>query len=474
MKARNTLVALLVFGGLFAWVYFYEYRGEEGRRKAEAAEKKVFDFETDKAASLEIEKSGTKVSVRKEDGQWKLTSPIAARADSDEVSGLLSTLSWLEVNQKIEATPADLETYKLKDPPFRLTLTTEGSTAPFVLAVGDKAPIGGVYYARRGDAGDVITVSSSIDRLMEVTADKLRYKKVVGVDSWKVTRFSIARDGSMVAFAKNGEDWRIDSPVSFPADRGKVSNLLYDLTSISADGFEPEGTSAGSVGLAKPEATLQIDVMDGSPVTVEFSAKDSGDPNGLVRARRPDMAEIFKVKPDLLDKLAPRLDDYRDMRVAPVDRWQVSEIDAVSPDGEKKIVKDAESNWRWGDPNGPTLDRKMVEDLLDALDAAKATGVRDGADSRGVGTEPQGVRLSVKAGSAAPVEVRIGAEQDGKVLVGSSASTAIYEVEKSLVDRISDSVRALKAPSPGDTATASGAADAAKPASPEAPSGRKP
>jgi hypothetical protein len=470
VKARNTLVALLVFGGLLAWVYFYEYRGEEGRKKAEAAGKKVFDFETDKAQSLEITKSGATLSLTKADGQWKLTSPIAARADSDEVSGLLSTLSWLEVNQKIEATPADLDTYKLEDPPFRLTLTTEGGTAPFVLAIGDKAPIGGVYYARRlgagaGDAGDVITVSSSIDRLMEATADKLRYKKVVGVDSWKVSRFSIVRGGSMVAFTKNGEDWRMDSPASFPADRGKVSNLLYDLTSISAEGFEPEGTTAGSVGLSRPEATLQIDVKDGTPVTVEFSAKD---PDGVVRARRPDMAEIFKVKPDLLDKLAPKLDEYRDMRVAPVDRWQVSEIDAVSPDGEKKIVKDTESNWRWGDPNGPTLDQKMVNDLLDALDAAKATGVREGADSKEIGLS--GVRLSVKAGSAAPVEVRIGQEQGGKVLMGSSASTAIYEVEKSLADRLSDSVRALKASSPGDSATASGAEAATKPA----PEGRNP
>src|SRR5206468_1460940 len=89
VKFRNTLLAAVALGGLAAWIYFYEYRGEEGREKAEAAEKKVIVFETDKVAGLDLVRPGSTVSLRKEAGSWKMTSPITARADGDEVSGLL-------------------------------------------------------------------------------------------------------------------------------------------------------------------------------------------------------------------------------------------------------------------------------------------------------------------------------------------------------------------------------------------------
>ena len=250
----------------------------------------------------------------------------------------------------------------------------------------------------------------------------------------------------MVTFGKDGEQWKIESPSLFPAERGKVSDLLYDLSALTAEGFEPEEISPEAAGLARPEATLRMEIKAGSPVTVEFSAKD---PNGVVRARRTDMPEIFTLKGDVLDKLTLKIDDYRDTRVAPVDRWEVSEIRAATPDGEKTLVKDSESNWRWGSADGPVLGRKAVDDLLDALEAAKASGFREGSEAaaKGIGASSPPVRITVKAGSAAPVEVRFGAEEAGKVLVSSTASPAIYEVEKSLAERLLDAARSLKAPS---------------------------
>lgn len=468
MKLRNTILAFVLLAALGSWIYFYEYKGEEGREKAETAAKKVFDFETDKADGLDIVRPDGTLSVKKENGEWRVTSPIQARADAEEVSGILSTLSWLEVDKKIEAGEADLDQFKLKEPPLKITLHPGDQKPEMTLAIGDKTPIASSYYARRGD-GQVVTISSSIDRLMETTADKIRYKKIVGLDSWKVTRLSVSRGGSVTSFGKTGEDWKLESPVAFPADRTKVSSLLGDVTAMTADGFEADGTKPGSVGLDHPEATLQLQEGEGKAVTVELSAKD---PSGTVRARRTDMPEIFKVKGEILDKLALKADDYRDLRVAPLDRWSVSEIRGKAPAGEKVVVKDSESNWRWGTKDGPTIDRKEVEDLLEALDATKAVTFADGAEAarKAVGASPE-LTLSLRAGESAPVEVRVGAEDAGKVRVGSSVSSSVYEVDKPAVEKLMAAFQALKAPSPTAAAT-SGPSGAAPPSGePPAPSG---
>ncbi len=457
MKFRNTLLAVAVLGGLVAWIYFYEYRGEEGRLKAEEAAKKVVEFDKEKADGLDLIRPEGTVSLRREGGDWKLTAPTNARADGEEVSGLLSTLSWLEVDHRMQVRPEDLGEYKLGEPALRIVLHPGEGKPEVSLAVGDKSPIGSAYYARLGEAPEVITVSASVDKFLKTTAETLRYKKVVGLDSWNVSRFTVARGGSMLAFAKQGEDWRLESPVAFPAERTKVSNLLYDLTALRAEGFEPDGTALSSVGLASPEATLRLEEKDGRSVTVEFSSKDD---SGLVRARRPDMPEIFRVKGDALDKLPVRADDYRDPRVAPVDRWELAEIRALTPAGEKVVLKDEQSNWRWGAIDGPVLDRKAVDDLLDALDAARASSYREGPEAakKGIGTAAPTLTLRLKAReAAAAVEVRVGAEEGGRILIGSTASAAIYEVEKGLASKLVETASALKAPEAGGAAAAGGA-----------------
>jgi hypothetical protein len=449
VRLRNTLLAFLVLAGLGAWIYFYEYRGEEARKKAEEGEKKVFVFEQDKVEALELVKPDGTISLKKEGGEWRLAAPLSARADGDEVSGLLSTLSWLQVTQKVATGASDLDAFKLKEPALRIVLSPGEGKPPVSLSVGDKAPIGFAYYARRDDSADVVAVSSSVDRLLEATAEKLRYKKVLGLDSWKVGRFAVARAGAMVAFAKTGEEWKMESPIAFPAERSKVSNLLYDLTALTAEGFEPDGTAPGAVGLDPPEATLRVEEKEGRSVTVEFSAKD---PNGIARARRTDMPEIFLVKGDVLEKLALKIEEFRDARVAPVDRWTISEIRAVTAEGEKKVVKDTEANWRWGSEDGPTLDRQKVDDLLDALDAAKGTAFREGP-AAAAGPGELRVTLAVKAGEAGEVEVKVGSEEGGRVLIGSTAAPVVYEVEKALADKLIEKAAALSAPAQAASGT---------------------
>ncbi|MBI3449782.1 MAG: DUF4340 domain-containing protein [Acidobacteria bacterium] len=464
MRFRNTFLAAAVLAALASWIYFYEYRGEEGRQKEEAAKKKLLEFDPNGVAGLELVRQDGAIRIAKEAGGWRLTSPVLARADEEEVQGLLSTLSWLETDRTLKASADDLGAYKLAPPALKIVVKRVDGRPDVTLLVGDKAAVGSAYYARRGESGDVVTTSTSIDRLLQATPDKLRYKKVVGIDSWKIARFKISRGGATVAFAKTGEEWRLESPIAFPADRAKVSNLLFDASAIAAEGFEPEGTTAEAAGLAHPGTTLSLTDRDGKAIEVAFSAKD---PNGLVRAKRADLPEVFRVKGETVDKLSVVVADYRDVRIAPVDRYQLTEIRATTPEGQTALVKDGEAVWHSGGAAGPAVPSKAVDDFLTALDAARAGGFIDPPDASGrtVGTPALTLKLKAKD-VAAPVELTVGAIAPGKVLVASSATAAIYQLDGSLAGNLVGSVSALRAPPP-EAASAAGAKPAAPAAAPK-------
>ncbi|HZE88144.1 MAG TPA: DUF4340 domain-containing protein [Verrucomicrobiae bacterium] len=466
MRFRNTFLAAAVLAALASWIYFYEYRGEEGRQKVEAAKKKLLDFDPNVVAGLELVRPDGAIRVAKDGETWRLTSPVEARADGEEVQGLLSTLSWLETDRKLEASPDDLGAYKLAPPALKIVVKRGSGGLDLTLLVGDKAAVGSAYYARRGESGDVVTTSTSIDRLLQATADKLRYKKVVGVDSWKISRFTISRGGAAVAFAKAGEEWRIESPIAFPADRAKVSNLLFDASAIAAEGFEAAGTTPEGAGLAHPETTLSLTDRDGKTIEIAFSAKD---PNGIVRAKRADLPEIFKVKGETVDKLSVVVADYRDVRIAPLDRYQLTEIRAATGGSPTALVKDGESVWHAGGISGPAASSKAVDDFLTALEAARAASFIDAPAASGRDIGPPALTLKLKAKDvAAPVELKIGSLASAKVLVSSSAAPAIYELDRSLADNLVKSASALgarpaDAASAADAKPASGRAETPKP-----------
>lgn len=446
MRLRNTLLAALILATLGAWLILFDYPGEESRRQAEEKARKVFPLATEELSSLTIERAGSSIHLRREEETWRLEQPLQARADDDEVGSLLSSLGWLEADRTLEVPPGGWEQFNLGEGAVRIRAESGSGGEAFLLAVGDQVPIGSRYYARRGEEESVLTISSSVDRLLQVTAESLRYRRVVDLQSWKIVRFSVEWEAGNVTFARAGEDWRIVEPFSFPADRNRVSGLLGDLTGLTAEGFEPEGADPADFGLQDPRVRLLFTDEDGARSEVALS-DELGD--GYVRLVRSGMTEVFRLDPGILGKLSVGPGRYRDGRLAPLDRWRISEIRAVTAGGEKRIVKDTESNWRWADIEGPVLPQERVDALLDALELARADGYLAGEGAAGI--DESGMSLTIAAGGREPVEVRIGEAVGGKVLASSSVSDAIYELDPEDAARLREAIRSV-----GDPRTATG------------------
>jgi hypothetical protein len=460
MRFRNTLIALVVLAGLTGLIYV-EYRVEMGREEDEAARNKVFAFETADATGLDLIRGEAVLSLRKGEGeeepQWRLTEPLHARADEDEVAALLFTLSKLLVTGRLEVGDEDPGQYGLAAPTLQIVLHPGAGRPPIELSVGDRAPIGSTRYARGGGDNAILSISSSVSRLMDISTDQVRYRRVVDIDSWNVTRFELESEGETVSFGKADGDWRIMSPVEFPAENTRVESLLYDLTSLKAEGFAPADLPAGRLGLNLPDLVLRILPEEGEPAKVAIGF---GGDEGGIWARRADMPEIFRLGDSFRDKIEVDLEQYRDGRVAPVERRAISELRAVTAGGEKVLVRDGDFNWRWGSLEGATVPATGVEEFLDSLEAVRALSFREGAAAGGgIGTAAVPFDLSVRAGNRTPVQVKVGRQASGRYLVSSTASSAIYEVGSELIDDLVEKTGALQPPPAAAAAGHNGAND---------------
>ncbi|HEY3174976.1 MAG TPA: DUF4340 domain-containing protein [Candidatus Polarisedimenticolia bacterium] len=475
MRFRNTLLACLVLAGLGVFIYYYEYRGEEARESAKESEKNVFTFERDKVREVVIAKPGSpELTLRLDAGQWRIATPLEARADPDKVSALLSSLSFLRIEQKLDAVAeAELAEFKLKEPQARVTIKLSEAAADLSLSLGDKTAIGGNYYAQRPGAGDVLLVSGDAAQILTADPAALRYKKVVGADVWKVARFKIERGAEAVAFARGaaGDEWRIESPIAFPAEGSKVQGLWFDLQSLEAESFESENPSPEDLrrfGLDAPVLHLTVWIKQeepeaggapGSSVRVAFA-----DPNGgeAVYARRDDMPAVMKIKKDVLEKLGKplaSLSEYREARPAPLDRWKLARVELRRKDGPVTLVKDQESSkWHWGGADGGEMPSEQVNALLDAIEAVKATGFLDGPGATGRAPEEPALTVTLMEGSgetARSVTVKIPARADGGSLspgmrpVTSTVSSSVYLVPAAAVQTLLDRASELTAPTPG-------------------------
>ena len=458
MRFHNTLLALIVFVGLAAFIYYYEYRGEEARENAQRAEGEVFDFEREKVTGLEIVKpGGATVQIVKQDGEWRIASPLQTRADPDKVDALLSSRDFLRIDRTIDD-PEPLESYKLQDPQARVTLTlaaSESDTQKTALLIGDKAQTGGGFYAARPDAKEVLKVSGGVDAILAADGASLRDKKIIGIDSWSLKRFRIERQGHAVALVKQDDDWRLESPISFPADRNEVQEIWSELGSAEAESIEsekPAPTDLSRFGLATGVLTLIAEGSEAAPVRVVFGRPEAA---GAVFAQRSGMDAVMKVKAELFQKLEEAIGDVdalRDRRLAPVDRFRLGGIAVESPQSSFSLEKDEGSQWKWGGVEGPAAASEDVNALLDAIEELKASDFEDDPPV----VEQAGPRLTLTlredgGEQKRSVTIRVSSkppDASGRWRLTSSASTSVYLVPQEVAQKLIDKAAGIKEPVP--------------------------
>lgn len=371
MFKRTTLILL---GLAVACIlgYFLLDNAQQLRQQAEAERAKLFHFQTDTIARIEIRQNRPDepeelILERVADAdppQWQILSPIQSTALDFPISSLLVTFSRLTPEITLEGAldNPDGAAFGLDSPQQQITLIPwEGD--PYRLSIGNDNFDGSGFYARAND-GEVVLIASNQKGSLLPSLLALRDKTLLSFDSAEVDSFQVRlaeAEPEQFQIKRQGNGWQIVEPKVLPADDANVNRLLNTLARLQAVEF-PAETQAdlAPYGLDQPSAQFTIRLAnppEGSPLetlTVALGSENDNQQVYVITSQNPAVATLLTSTADILRS---DLEDLRDHRIARLNINQIEEI-TLEADGEEITLQrlPAESgslNPRWENLNRP-------------------------------------------------------------------------------------------------------------------------
>jgi hypothetical protein len=376
---RTFLGLLIILIALGAYLYFVESKRTPG--DSATKKEKVFAVEADKIEEIRVKsESGEQTTLRKTGNDWQIVSPVTAKPDNAEVSGLTTNLSSLEMQSVVDEKASDLKEYGLADPRVQVTFKAGGQEQ--TLQIGQKTPPGSDLYARRANENKIFLIASYLDSTFNRKTFDLRDKSVLRVERDKLDAIEVRTPERTVRFTKASGaagEWQIAAPNLSRADFSAIEGLAGRLAGLQMKSIAAtEMPDPRKFGFDKPAATVLLGTGS-SQATLQIGAKAE---ENTVYARDVSRPTIFTVESSLLDDLKKDPSEYRQKDLFDARSFNSTRLDIVRAGQtftfEKTKTKNKEGQeeekWRQVAPQAKDADQAKVESLLSAITAARATG----------------------------------------------------------------------------------------------------
>jgi uncharacterized protein DUF4340 len=444
MKWRNLGIVGAIFLGLWAFVYFYEIKGEKKREEASEKEKKLFQFEQKDIAALTI-RSGVDEFVFQKDKDketWKLTKPIEGKADKSAVDSVASDLASAKTDRVIEETNTDWKKYGLASPAVKLSAKlNDGKT--YDLDLGEKDFTDFSVFARIPGQNRVLVLPSSLLTSASKKLLDFRDKTVLEFQKDQIKEMTVTSRDKEFRFEKSGDDWSIKAPFQARGDRTEINSIISDLDFARVEEFVDSPDSNLKVyGLDKPE--LRVDLLLGDSrarKTLLVGMKV----DSFYYAKDDSRSPVFKVKEDLYKKLSLDPQKIRDKKVVRFERVDMSQIDVKIQDKFFSFYKGTDDKWKAKKPEAqkdkPIIEYKVFWPLED-LEAKELIDNANLKDPKYGFSQPAAeVKLIDK--NKKVTEIVLGKLDKDQVYVRTNVSPTIYKVDKKVLDDLNFKIEDL-------------------------------
>jgi Domain of unknown function (DUF4340) len=271
-------------------------------------DKTIMKVDHDKVDGIDVNVGGKTFELAKAGSDWKMTKPVAARADFSAADGLIGRVQQAQMKKVVSTapSPADLKTYGFDKPQAIVNLHLGSARATF--EVGGKAD-DTTTYVRDTSKPDIYTVDNSSADDLKKPADDYRKKELFDFRAFDATRVELTRNGQTVVFErvkakddKSPDTWHRVSPNPGDPDRSKVEGLLAGLADVRATSFVD---STAKTGLQTPALIVDAKFDDGKKQEkVTFGTDGSN-----AFAVRSDDPGAAKIEAEKLDEALKTLDE---------------------------------------------------------------------------------------------------------------------------------------------------------------------
>jgi len=255
MKTRNTLVLLVLLGGLFVYLKWVDPKFEGTDAKAEKKGRPV-QIDRDSVTAVTIRNSeGSLQFAKSQDGNWLIETPVKDRADSVVIATLFTSLESL----RMDAIPAGkggvLADYGLTNGDVSIKLNGKN---PVELLIGKETAVEGKVYMRIEGKDTAYVASKDLRDQTTKGVKDWRDHRLTDVTATQVNKVIVKTAKGEVEAEKTSSHWSLTRPFKGRADDQKVTDLIANVTTQRIGDFLPDTKDIGAFGLNEPRATVTL------------------------------------------------------------------------------------------------------------------------------------------------------------------------------------------------------------------------
>ena len=399
MKIRSLIAAAVVLIALLGTLYWSSHRktSEDATKSADVA---PLILKLDENSINRVEwkrKDSTPVVLSKSNaGAWEITEPKKFAVDQSTATSTVSSLASLNSQRLVEDHAADLKQYGLEHPALAVDVTEKDNQTQKLL-LGDETPTGSAIYAMLSGDSRVFTVPSYTKTGIDKSLNDLRDKRLITIDSSKISRLELVRKNETIEFGRNKDDWQILKPKPLRADNFQVAELVRKLTS---------GTQDLQIRKNKDAYFAKSSVVEGA----------------------------YKVDADLGKAVDKGLDEYREKKLFDFGYNDPSKIENHNGPKTYFLTRDGADWWS----SGKKMDAASVEEFVGKLrDLAASKFVESGFAS-------PTMQLSVTSEDGKRVD-NVSIAKSGEGYIGKrEGEPTLYYLDSSSIDALQKSADDIK------------------------------
>ena len=230
--------------------------------------KALLDFAARDVTAVDLKFDKETQRFVKEGENWKLTAPVNAQGDADEIANFLDNIRTERIENFVSETPEELVPLGLAQPKIVLNIQAAKAGQSWTLKIG-KPYDEHSYYAQRGQPENVVTVSESLVETLSKNPLSFMEKSLMTFKEEDVTAIE-SRDGNettrVVRDSNNKGQWKFKNPENGTVDSATVNTLLLDLQEARIRTFAPS-KKLKLFGLDAPKKELTVFEKDGAKIT---------------------------------------------------------------------------------------------------------------------------------------------------------------------------------------------------------------
>lgn len=278
MKSRSTIILLILGVGMFAYIQLV-HKKQLTTEQREQRKTKPFQLERDKVDAITLRNGEGTFEFKKVEGNWFLEAPVKDRAETMNITALLTSVEGITWNA-VGAGKDGLKEFGLTKGDVSLKFSGRKGIDLYnaerdnveILMGKDGAVEGRVYYRIEGSDTPYLGAKDLRDQGSKGVKD-WRSRTLSDVTASQVTKLSLKTVKGELELERQGTNWSFIKPFKARGDNQKINDLISNATTPRIEEFITDSKELSSFGLNDPRATLTL-IAEGhtDPVVLQVGA----------------------------------------------------------------------------------------------------------------------------------------------------------------------------------------------------------